>query len=148
MKRFSRLLASLAVVLTLAAAIAFSSGGAVHAAPSASHSPSTVCGYTIHSSNPIYDNTGYKLAQIRLWVDTCSGNAYAQIVDATNACINAQVLIKYGSGMGNFYGLRVYSWCNGQSNGYYANSWNTIHFESHNTCAQGEANGWFNQSCN
>ncbi|MEO7000368.1 MAG: hypothetical protein ABI068_01005, partial [Ktedonobacterales bacterium] len=104
MKRFSRLLAALAVVMTLAAAIAFSgAAGPVHAAAATSNSLSPMCGYYIASSNPINDvNTGVKLAQIRLWVDNCNNQAHAQIVSATSNCVTLATLIKYGSTPGNY----------------------------------------------
>ncbi|MEO7000814.1 MAG: hypothetical protein ABI068_03340, partial [Ktedonobacterales bacterium] len=82
------------------------------------------------------------LAQIRLWVDNCNNQAHAQIVSATSNCVTLATLIKYGSTPGNYPGGPTE--CGGA--GWSVNS-NSIRYESHNTCAQSWANGWFNQSC-
>ena len=144
MKRVSRLLAGLAVVLTLAAAITFSgAGNAVHAAPAVGHTTSSSCGYYIASSNPINDPfTGVKYGQIRLWVDSCNNQAHAQIVDASTSCVSLAVLIKYGSSVGTDPGGPTICDAPGTS----VNS-NSISYSYRNTCAQGWADGWFNQSC-
>lgn len=92
MRRVRQVLVSIALAATLSVSV-LSGGVSAHARVAQS------CGYAIIASVPV-NESGTKVAQLRLWNYTCTNQIHAELLDATpwwsSECLNVTNLGAYG----------------------------------------------------